>query len=214
MEGGTSMLGDKEIADIAGEAAAPWWHALYTRHQHEKVVAQALTGKGFDVFLPQYRAVHRWKDRQKELQLPLFPNYVFIRGGLDRMLNIVTTPGVHTVVSWGGKPANIPTEEIEAVRRLVESPLKVEPYPFLKTGDWVRIKSGPLEGIEGILVRKTRGYRLVLSVEMLSKSAAVEVDASMVENLRPAQHPRGGKQLAAADAAVPAANRPYVIGTL
>ena len=165
------------------EPGVSWWHALYTRHQHEKVVAQALSGKGFEVFLPQYRTVHRWKDREKELLLPLFPNYVFIHGGLDRMLALVTTPGIHSLVSWGGRPATIPWEEIEAVRRLVESAYLIEPHPFLKCGDRVRIKSGPLEGIEGILVRKTRGYRLVLSVEMLSRSASVEVDTSMVERL-------------------------------
>ena len=157
---------------------------MYTRHQHEKVVAQGLISKGFEVFLPQYRAVHQWKDRQKEVLLPLFPNYVFINGGLDRMLSIVTTPGIHSLVTWGARPAVIPVEEIEAVRRLVNSPLNVEPYPFLKCGDRVRIKSGPLEGIEGILVRKTRGVRLVLSVEMLSQSAAVEVDIMVVERLR------------------------------
>ena len=176
---------NNEIVKLAGSSDAASWHALYTRHQHEKTVAQALMGKNFEVFLPQYRAVHRWKDRQKDLLLPLFPNYVFIRGGLDRMLNIVTTPGVHSLVSWGSRPAIIPAAEIEAVRRLVESPLPVEPHPFLKCGDLVRIKSGPLEGIRGILVRKTRGVRFVLSVEMLSKSASVEVDISMVERVSP-----------------------------
>ena len=188
------MLGNEEIANLAGSPDIFWWHALYTRHQHENVIAQALSGKGFEVFLPQYRTVHRWKDRQKELLLPLFPNYVFIRGGLDRMLSIVTTPGVHSLVSWGGRAADIPSEEIEAVRRLVESPLQVEPHSFLKCGDLVRIKSGPLEGIEGILVRKTRGFRLVLSVQMLSKSAAVEVDVSMVERLHAAETNRKEKQ--------------------
>jgi transcription antitermination factor NusG len=159
------------------------WHALYTRHQYERLVAQALTGKGFDVFLPQYRAIHLWKDRRKELDLPLFPNYVFIQGGLDRMLNILTTPGVHSLVAWGGRPADIPQHEIDAVRRLVESPLRIGPHPFINCGDRVRIKSGPLEGIEGILVRNKRAYRLVLSVEMLARSTAVEVDASMVERI-------------------------------
>ena len=161
----------------------PRWHALYTRHQHEKLVAQALRGKGFEVFLPQYRALHRWRDRRKELELPLFPNYVFIQGGLDRMLNILTTPGVHSLVGWGGRPADIPRDEIDAVRRMVESPLRIEQHPFIKCGEWVRIKSGPLEGIEGILVRYKSAYRLVLSVEMLARSAAVEVDASMVERV-------------------------------
>ena len=205
------MLRNEEIANLAGSPCLSWWHALYTRHQHENVVAQALSGKGFEVFLPQYRTVHRWKDRQKEILLPLFPNYVFIRGGLDRMLSIVTTPGVHSLVSWGGRPADIPSEEIEAVRRLVESPLRVEPHPFLKCGDLVRIKSGPLEGIEGILVRKTRGYRLVLSVEMLSKSAAVEVDVSMVERVRAAETNRREKQRIVPGVPYPVAHRPYVL---
>src|SRR5208283_5024727 len=162
------MLRSEELVDFGRSPGPSWWHALYTRHQHENVVAQALLGKGFEVFLPQYRTVRQRKDRQKEILLPLFPSYVFIRGGLDRMLSIVTTPGLHSIVSWGARPANIPSEEIEAVRRMVESPLQVEPHPFLKCGDLVRIKAGPLEGIEGILVRKTGGVRLVLSVEMLS----------------------------------------------
>ena len=169
--------------DHATPAGVSWWHALYTRHQHENAVAQALSARGFEVFLPQYRTVHRWKDRDKELLLPLFPNYVFLHGGLDRMLTLVTAPGVHSLVSWGGRAANIPWEEIEAVRRLVESSYQVEPHPFLKCGDRVRVTSGPLEGIEGILVRRSRGYRLVLSVEMLSQSASVEVDTSRVERV-------------------------------
>ena len=177
------MLRNEDFTSLETSTDAGWWHALYTRHQHERVVAQALTGKGFHVFLPQYRAIRKWKDRQKEIVLPLFPNYVFIQGGLDRMLNIVTTPGVHSLVSWGGRPAEIPLKEIESVRRLVGSSLPIEPHPFLKCGDLVRINSGALEGIEGILVRKTRGVRLVLSVEMLSRSAAVEVDVSMVERV-------------------------------
>jgi transcription antitermination factor NusG len=181
---------EERITDFAASHWASGWHALYTRHQYEKIVAQALSGKGFEIFLPQYRTVHRWKDRRKELVLPLFPNYVFIRGGLDRMLNILTTPGVHSVVAWGGRPADIPQEEIDVVRRLVESPLRIEPHPFLKCGDWVRIKSGPLEGIQGILVRKKSAFRLVLSVEMLAKSAAVEVDISVVERVHGAEMDR------------------------
>src|ERR1017187_8224116 len=110
------MLRNEANANLYGSADVCWWHALYTGYQHEKVVAQALSGKGFEVFLPQYPRVHRWKDRQKDCKFPLFPNYVFIRGGLDRMLNIVTTPGVHFLISWGGRPADIPSEQIEIVR--------------------------------------------------------------------------------------------------
>ncbi|HTS69374.1 MAG TPA: UpxY family transcription antiterminator [Terriglobia bacterium] len=205
------MLNSEEMKGISGSTESGHWHAIYTRHQHEGVVAQNLLGKGFEVFLPQYRAVHRWKDRQKKLLLPLFPSYVFIRGGLDRMLNIVTTPGVHSLVSWGGRPANIPPEEIDGVRRLIESHLQVEPHPFLKCGDRVRIKSGPLEGIEGILVRKTRGYRLVLSVEMLSKSAAVEVDVGIVEVVHPAEADRDAKPRIVPAVSVPLPERSYLI---
>jgi transcription antitermination factor NusG len=175
------MPSEERITDFAASGWAAGWHALYTRHQYEKIAAQALSGKGFEVFLPQYRTIHCWKDRRKELLLPLFPNYIFIQGGLDRMLNILTTPGVHSLVAWGGHPADIPQEEIDAVRRLVESPLRLDPHPFLKCGDWVRIKSGPLDGIQGILVRKKSAFRLVLSVEMLAQSVSVEVDINMVE---------------------------------
>src|SRR5579872_6374782 len=108
------MLSNQEIVKLAQDSSEIAWHALYTRHQHEKLVAQALTGKGFEVFLPQYKTVHRWKDRNKNVVLPLFPNYVFIHGGLDRMLNIVTTPGVHSLISCGSRPAVVQAEEIEA----------------------------------------------------------------------------------------------------
>jgi transcription antitermination factor NusG len=161
----------------------PPWYAIYTRHQHEKTVAQILTSKGFEVFLPLYGAAHRWKDRTKVVSLPLFPCYVFLRGGLERRLDIVTTPGIYALVSTAGQPAAIPAIELEAVRRAVESTLRVEPHPFLKCGDWVRVKCGPLAGFQGILIRKKNLYRLVLSVEMLGKAAAVEIDAFLVERL-------------------------------
>ncbi len=159
------------------------WHALYTRHQHEKAIAHALSNKGFEVFLPLYSATHRWKDRSKQLMLPLFPCYVFLHGGLERRLDILTTPGLHMLVTSGGHPAVVPEEEIRAVRQLVEKSERVEPHPFLRSGDWVRVKSGPLTGVEGILVRKKNLFRLVVSVEILGKSAATEVDASLVERV-------------------------------
>ena len=140
------------------------WHALYTRHQHEKTVARILSIKGQDVFLPLYGTAHRWQDRTKPLWLPLFPCYVFIRGGLDRKLDIVSTPGVYAIVSCASRPAVIPQAEIEAVRRLIASPTRVEPHPFLKCGDRVRVTCGPLQGLEGVLVRKKNVSRLVISL--------------------------------------------------
>jgi transcription termination/antitermination protein NusG len=157
------------------------WYAIYTRHQHEKMVAQILTSKGFEAFLPLYATSHNWKDRTKVLSLPLFPCYVFLKGGIERRLQIITTPGIYGLVSSGGQPAAIPTFEIEAIRRAVESGARMETHPFLKCGNWVRVKCGPLAGIEGILVRKKNASRLVLSVEILGTAAAMEVAAFQVE---------------------------------
>lgn len=157
------------------------WLAIHTRYQHESLAARSLEYKGFEVFLPQYTVVRKWSDRTKELSAPLFPGYVFLRGEPEYQLRILTTPGVLGWVGFAGVPALIPDAEIDAVRQTVERRAHVEPYPFLKCGDWVRVKSGPLEGVEGMLVRSKRQFRLVLSVQLLQKSVAVEVDAWMVE---------------------------------
>ncbi|MGH9447997.1 MAG: transcription termination/antitermination protein NusG, partial [Terriglobia bacterium] len=119
----------------------------------------------------------------KTLLLPLFPCYIFLHGGLDRRIDIMTTPGVHAFVENANRPAVIPDAQIDGVRQTVASSLRVEPYPLLKSGDRVRVRFGPLEGIEGILVRKKNLSWLVLSVEMLGKSIAVEIQSSMVEKV-------------------------------
>ncbi len=156
-----------------------WW-ALYTRHQHEKSVSSVLSAKGFEVFLPLYESVRRWKDRNKLLSLPLFPCYVFVRGGLERRLQVLTTPGVHMVLTRGDSVAAIPESEIQAIQRSLNGNFHVEPHPFLKCGDRVRVIRGSLEGVEGLLVRKKSQLRLILSVEMLAQSVAVEIDAADV----------------------------------
>jgi transcription antitermination factor NusG len=162
-----------------------WW-ALYTRHQHERVVADMLTAKGFEVFLPLYESTRRWKDRKKVLALPLFPCYLFVRGGLNRKLQVVTTPGIHMILHRGERVAIVPDQEIEAIQRAVNGAYRVEPHPFLKCGMRVRVTRGALENVEGILVRKKNLYRLILSVDMLAQSVAVEVHASDVEPCTPA----------------------------
>jgi transcription antitermination factor NusG len=171
----TSQNNEAAMSDDLG-----WW-ALYTRHHHEKSVADMLSAKGFDVFLPLYESMRRWKDRSKLLSMPLFPCYVFVRGGLNRRLQVVTTPGVHMILFHGENVAIIPEDEIQAIRTTVEGPFQVEPYPFLKCGERVRVKRGSLDGVEGILVRKKSLCRLVLSVDMLAQSVAVEIDADDVE---------------------------------
>lgn len=166
--------------DPAKHEPTNWW-ALYTRHQHEKTVANILSAKGFEVFLPLYQSTRRWKDRSKVIDLPLFPCYVFVRGGLDRRLQVVTTPGVHMILFNGENVAIIPEAEIQAIQKAVVGPFHVEPHPFLKCGERVRVTRGSLEGVEGILVRKKNLYRLVLSVDMMAQSVAMEIDATEVE---------------------------------
>jgi transcription antitermination factor NusG len=170
--------------ETASSAVQPWW-ALYTRHQHEKTVADMLSAKGFDVFLPLYESLRRWKDRRKVLSLPLFPGYVFVRGSYERRIDVVSTPGVFTILSRGDRFATIPEQEIDGVRKTVEGRLRVEPHPFLKCGERVRVIRGTLQGVEGILTRKKNMFRLVLSVEMLAQSVVVEIDASDVEPVTP-----------------------------
>ena len=164
----------------ASETVMPWW-ALYTRHQHEKTVAEILRSKGVEVFLPLYSSVRRWKDRKKLLEMPLFPGYVFVRGVVAQRLHVMTTPGVHMILSQGDRAALIPEDEIQAIRQTMEGNYHVEPHPFLKCGERVRVKRGSLGGVEGILVRKKNVFRLILSVQMLAQAVAVEIDAADVE---------------------------------
>jgi transcription antitermination factor NusG len=159
------------------------WYALRTKHQHEKVATVALSNKNFEVFLPLYESVRRWRDRKKLLSLPLFPGYLFLWGTLRRWQEVVTTPGVRGFVQLGSRAAVIPEAEIESVRRVLNGSFHAEPCAFLNSGDWVRVRSGPLSGIEGVLVRKKSAFRLVLSVDMIGRSVSVELDSNIVERI-------------------------------
>lgn len=170
-------------------SSAPWW-VIYTRHQHEKTVADALEDKGFEVFLPLYQSVRRWKDRQKVLDLPLFPSYVFVHGGLDRRFQVLSTAGVYMTLTQGGAIALVPNSEMFALQKLVEGDAPIEPHPYLKCGERVRVTRGAMTGVEGLLVRKKNMYRLVLSVEMVAQSVSVEVDAADVEPIIPFHAPK------------------------
>jgi transcription antitermination factor NusG len=129
--------------------------------------------------------MRRWKDRTKLISLPVFPGYVFVRGTVERRLQVVSTPGVHMVLTRGDQIAIVPESELRAIRMSVEGPYQLEPHPFLRCGERVRVKRGPLQGVEGVLVRKKNQIRLVLSVDMLAQSVAVEIDAADVEAASP-----------------------------
>jgi len=187
-------LAEMEIRSASGEQS---WYALFTRHQHEKSVALALSNKCHEVYLPLYRSDRQWQDRAKQLWLPLFPCYVFIREGMDRRLQILTTPGIIHIVGWDGHPEIVPQAQLDAVRQIVESRFVVESHPYLQCGDRVRVKTGPLMGLEGILTRKKGVARLVVSMEMLGRSAAVEIDVLNVERIGPIPAPKLSHRISA-----------------
>jgi|SoimicMinimDraft_17_1059745.scaffolds.fasta_scaffold03571_2 transcription antitermination factor NusG len=153
------------------------WFALHTRHQHETKVTQILNNKGFDTFLPLYQTVKRWSDRNKTVSLPLFPGYVFVSRIEQRQYDVLNTHGVASIVSIAGAPAPISDDEIETIRRAANNSARVEPHPYLKVGDEVCIRSGPLTGTSGFLIRKKDSFRLVVCIEILGRAASVEIDA-------------------------------------
>jgi transcription antitermination factor NusG len=157
------------------------WYATYVCTRHEKQVARQLEERDVNCFLPLYRTVRRWKDRRKELDLVLFPGYVFVQLDLQDRLKVLQLPGVVRFVSFNGHPAALPENEIEILRNGLSGGIHAEPHPYLKIGRRVRVKSGPLIGAEGILVRRKEKFRVVLSIDAIMRSVAVEVDEGDVE---------------------------------
>ena len=157
------------------------WYALYTSAHHEKRVASQLQARGVDHFLPLCSSTRRWKDRRVSLELPLFPGYVFVRCDLRDRWHVLQAPGVVHLVGFGGKPCSLPDSEIVALQKGILSGLNVEPHANLSVGTRVRVLRGPLEGVKGILVRKKKVCRVVLSLDLIGRSASVEVDAADIE---------------------------------
>jgi len=157
------------------------WYALYTAPRHEKFVADQINRQGIACFLPLYRSVRRWKDRRKELALVLFPGYVFVQMALQNRLRVLQLPGAVRLVGFNGQPAALPEEEIENLRTRLSCSRNIEPHPYLSVGRQVRVRSGPLQGLEGIVVRTKERCRIVLSIHLIMRSVAVEVDDGDVE---------------------------------
>jgi len=160
------------------------WYAAYTSANHEKRVAEQLDLRAVKHFLPLYKTVRRWKDRQVRLEKPLFPGYVFVRLALVNRLSVLQIPSVARLVGFNGQPSVVPDAEIEAVKSCVACGMQAEPYPYLNVGRRARITAGALAGYEGVLVRYKGHYRVVLSIESVTQSIAVEVDASMLAPIR------------------------------
>jgi transcription antitermination factor NusG len=160
------------------------WYALSVKHQHERRSATALGWKGFEALAPTYRARRQWSDRAKNLELPLFSGYVFCRFDFAERIPVLDTPGVARIVGFGNGPAPVADAEIAAIKMVVASRLPVRPWPHLKPGDRVRIEDGPLRGVEGVLLKEKESLRLVLGVELLQRSIAVELEPESIVPLR------------------------------
>ncbi len=166
------------------------WYAVGVKHQHEQAVRSALEFKGFETWVPTYRAHRTWSDRVKALERPLFAGYVFCRFPFSERTKIFDTPGVTRVVAFGGKPAEINESEMIAIRAVIASNLPARPWPHLKAGDRVSIEHGPLRGIEGTVIRDRLkahcGLCFVVGVQLLQRYIAVDLEPEMLAPLRAA----------------------------
>jgi transcription antitermination factor NusG len=166
---------------LVAEYREPHWYAVHTCANHEKRVRQQLDLRAVETYLPVYESVRQWKDRRVRRELPLFPGYLFVRLALSDRLRVLRTPSVVRIVEFGGQAAALPDQEIETLRRGLTRELGIEPYPYLKVGRRVRVRTGPLQGLEGILVRKKNRSRFVISVDLIMRSVAVEIDVAELE---------------------------------
>lgn len=163
-----------------GDSPIPDWFAVHVRSRYESLVAKCLIAKGYECFLPTYWCRRRWSDRVKELELPLFPGYFFCKFHLEDRLPLLKTPGLISIVGIAQSPVPVDESEIEAVRKLVNSGLRHQPWPYVSIGQKVRIEYGSLFGLEGILQSFKGRHRIVVSVTLLQRSVAAEIDSSWV----------------------------------
>jgi len=153
----------------------PRWYALRTKSRHEKLVRDRLASQGIEELLPTVKRLSQWKDRKKEIEAPLFSGYCFARFAWPDRLGVQKVSGVVEIVGGGDRPEPIPDEEINALKTLMASTLRYDSHPYLHEGMTVEVTRGPLRGIKGLLVRKEKKHRLVLSVHLIRQSTAVEI---------------------------------------
>jgi transcription antitermination factor NusG len=164
------------------------WYAVHTRSNFEVRVADQLSAKNIENYLPAYEEMHQWQDRKRKVLVPIFPGYVFVRFGTrtPTRLRLLQTSGVVRIVGQGGKDEPVFDHEVEAIRSVLKSNIRCFAHPLLREGAWVRVKRGPLKGVQGYFVRLKNQSRLVISVNVLSQSVATELDCRDVELIRSA----------------------------
>jgi len=166
---------------IRADYVEPCWYAAYTCSRHEKRIAEQLKQRSVEHFLPVYETVRRWKDRRVRLQLPLFPCYIFVRVAPRDQLQVLQVPGVVRLVGFNGRPTVLSETEMLVLRRALSSGLRTEPHPYLTVGRIVRVRSGPLCGLTGRLVRRKQDCRIVISIESIMRSMIAEVSLDDIE---------------------------------
>lgn len=164
------------------------WYALRVKQRYENLANGVLRNRGFETFLPLYHARRQWSDRIKVVDLPLFPGYVFCSFDLESRLPVLTAPGVYAIVGFGNRPTPVDSNELAAVRAAVDCRMPAEPYVYLNSGTRVVIHNGPLQGIEGIVIRDKDQDRLVISISLLRRSVAVTIDRAWI---LPVESPAG-----------------------
>lgn len=177
----TLRLSDEALREVASAFSEPRWYATCTRSRHEKTVADQLQRRSVETFLPLYEAVRQWRNGRHRVELPLFPGYAFVRIALRDRLEVLKVPGVVRMVAFNGSPTPLSDEEIEGLRLALVKGLRAEPHPYLTAGRRARITGGPLAGHEGILVRRKGYLRVVMSVDLIQRSVAIEMDAHDLE---------------------------------
>ncbi|HUJ93588.1 MAG TPA: UpxY family transcription antiterminator [Candidatus Bathyarchaeia archaeon] len=151
------------------------WYAVYTCANHERHVAEQFATRNIEHFLPQYESVRKWKDRKVRLALPLFPGYLFVHYPLQNRLRVLGVPGVVRLVGFDGHATIVPEEDLTRVREFLNRGSQAKPHPYLTVGRRARVRSGPLAGMEGIVVRRRNRTRLVISFQLIERAMAVEV---------------------------------------
>jgi transcriptional antiterminator RfaH len=165
------------------ENTATAWYALICRPRHEKSVGYALAMKDLESFVPLHRMTHKWSDREKTVDLPLFPGYAFCRFGAAERGHVLRTPGVRSIVGNGRMSLPVEDSEIARLQSVVDSGLPVQPWVYLEAGDKARVECGPLRGVEGVVVRHKNRDRMVVSITLLHRAVAVEVDRKWLSAL-------------------------------
>ena len=177
---------DSERSFLAEDAAHSelLWYAGYTASRHEKRVAEHFVQRGVEHFLPLYETIHRWNNGRHRVQLPLFPGYIFVRMALRDRLRVIEVPGFVRLVGFNSLPCPLPESDINKMKDALNKGVLAEPYPYLTVGTRVEIRNGPMQGMTGILLRRQNKCRVVISVDLIMRSMAVEVDASDVVPVR------------------------------